>query len=419
MENWRVRIPAGEDRLCYAGENQTARLEIRLAGAYSGDWSWTWEVTGPGNYCNIIALRRDGEALKADILASYGLPQGTLHGQIVAKNGDGAVKKSNIFYLTVEPAVNAPGQYPPQVPSAMEQALSELEELSAHPPCPGENGYWMTWDLDAHGYAESDIPLPEVDVGPPGPPGAAATVTVGTTATGEPGTQAQVTNSGTGSAAVLDFVIPRGAAVAQGPHGPAGPEGPAGPQGPKGDQGEQGPQGAAGAPGQDGLGVPAPSAGDAGRVPVVNGEGTGYELAEIAGSGTELIRDVTLQEAVVSITEDLGGDYEYLEVYFDAPKAEGNATNNNPVYLNPVGKPGYRMGVGNISIYGPVVRVTQIFVMENAWASTCIGAAATTGNANKTDFSSLSSVVMIPNTSGESDMIPAGTHYIIKGRKTL
>ena len=43
-----------------------------------------------------------------------------------------------------------------------------------------------------------------------GPPGAAATVTVGTVTTGEPGTDAIVTNRGTESAAVLDFTIPKG-----------------------------------------------------------------------------------------------------------------------------------------------------------------------------------------------------------------
>jgi hypothetical protein len=46
--------------------------------------------------------------------------------------------------------------------------------------------------------------------GPQGNPGTAATVEVGTTTTGEPGTNAAVTNSGTSSAAVLDFVIPKG-----------------------------------------------------------------------------------------------------------------------------------------------------------------------------------------------------------------
>lgn len=46
--------------------------------------------------------------------------------------------------------------------------------------------------------------------GAKGDPGAAATVKVGTVTTGEPGTDAIVTNSGTESAAVLDFTIPRG-----------------------------------------------------------------------------------------------------------------------------------------------------------------------------------------------------------------
>ena len=47
--------------------------------------------------------------------------------------------------------------------------------------------------------------------GQQGQPGAAATVTVGDTTTGAAGTSASVTNSGTSSAAVLDFVIPKGA----------------------------------------------------------------------------------------------------------------------------------------------------------------------------------------------------------------
>lgn len=46
--------------------------------------------------------------------------------------------------------------------------------------------------------------------GPQGPAGQAATIQVGTVTTGEPGTNASVTNSGTSSAAVFDFVIPRG-----------------------------------------------------------------------------------------------------------------------------------------------------------------------------------------------------------------
>jgi hypothetical protein len=47
-----------------------------------------------------------------------------------------------------------------------------------------------------------------------GPTGSAATVAVGTTTTGAAGSSAAVTNSGTSSAAVLNFTIPQGAAGA-------------------------------------------------------------------------------------------------------------------------------------------------------------------------------------------------------------
>lgn len=55
--------------------------------------------------------------------------------------------------------------------------------------------------------------------------GSAATIQVGTTTTGEPGTDAQVTNSGTSSAAVFDFVIPRGAKGEKGDTGASGQDG--------------------------------------------------------------------------------------------------------------------------------------------------------------------------------------------------
>lgn len=55
--------------------------------------------------------------------------------------------------------------------------------------------------------------------GEQGIPGQAATVQVGQVTTGQPGSQAAVTNSGTESAAVLNFTIPQGAQGQQGPIG--------------------------------------------------------------------------------------------------------------------------------------------------------------------------------------------------------
>lgn len=67
--------------------------------------------------------------------------------------------------------------------------------------------------------------------GPAGPAGTAATVSVGTVNVGPAGTPATVTNSGTTSAAVLNFTIPAGTV------GPAGTPGAPGAQGVAGQRG--------------------------------------------------------------------------------------------------------------------------------------------------------------------------------------
>lgn len=77
--------------------------------------------------------------------------------------------------------------------------------------------------------------------GDKGDTGDTATVDVGTTTTGNAGTDASVTNSGSTSAAIFDFVIPRG------------DKGETGSQGIQGIQGIQGATGATGAAGSDGA----------------------------------------------------------------------------------------------------------------------------------------------------------------------
>ena len=67
--------------------------------------------------------------------------------------------------------------------------------------------------------------------GTPGTPGAAATVDVGVTNTGAPGSYASVNNSGTTSDAVFNFTIPAGTTGAQGPTGTTGATGPGVPTG--------------------------------------------------------------------------------------------------------------------------------------------------------------------------------------------
>ena len=66
----------------------------------------------------------------------------------------------------------------------------------------GSVGPWTDWKLTVAGRTGDD--------GPPGNDGTAATIAVGTTTTGAAGSSASVTNSGSSSAAVINFTIPRG-----------------------------------------------------------------------------------------------------------------------------------------------------------------------------------------------------------------
>lgn len=78
-----------------------------------------------------------------------------------------------------------------------EDWLLSLRGEKGPAPVIGENGNWLV------GGEDTGMPSR-------GAAGTAATVEVGTVTTGQPGTKAEVKNSGTGSHAVLDFVIPQG-----------------------------------------------------------------------------------------------------------------------------------------------------------------------------------------------------------------
>src|SRR5574344_1377552 len=88
--------------------------------------------------------------------------------------------------------------------------------------------------------------------GPTGPQGP-ATIDVGTTTTGDPGTSEIVTNSGTMASAVFDFVIPQGPTGATGATGATGLTGATGPTGLTGATGPTGLTGATGATGLTGA----------------------------------------------------------------------------------------------------------------------------------------------------------------------
>ncbi|EKS37753.1 hypothetical protein [Afipia clevelandensis] len=86
--------------------------------------------------------------------------------------------------------------------------------LSLETSIPDASGRQLwTYDPTADSYYRLSVQalIDNLPAGPPGDDGAAATITAGSTSTGNAGTSASASNSGTSSAAVLDFSIPRGA----------------------------------------------------------------------------------------------------------------------------------------------------------------------------------------------------------------
>lgn len=134
--------------------------------------------------------------------------------------------------------------------------------------------------------------------GPQGPAGQAATIQIGSVTSGA---APAVTNSGTETNAVLDFVLQQGPAGPQGPKGEPGLQGPEGPQGPKGDTGEQGPAGAKGDPGEQG---PQGPQGDQGPQGPAGPSKQGVAVPNVSGS--EAANAIETLNALLQSLRDAG-----------------------------------------------------------------------------------------------------------------
>ena len=146
-------------------------------------------------------------------------------------------------------------------------------------------------------------------------PGLAATVTVGSTTTGNAGTNASVTNSGTNLAATLDFTIPKGDTGATGATGPAGATGATGPAGATGAAGADstvaGPTGPAGADGKtllNGSGTPSSGTGVDGDfyIDTTNDKIFGPKASGAWGSGTSYLQGATGPAGATGATGPMG-----------------------------------------------------------------------------------------------------------------
>lgn len=248
-------------------DNLVWRLEI--PGAFPEGWSWDLLVQ-VGRHLDVIRLAPTEEGLGVELTAEMLAFAGYYAVQLRGTLGE-QVRHTNVVRAFVPPSLSGDRQWP-VLPTEFSQAEAAIRALYDHPPYPGDGGYWMVWDLETGEYAQSQLPLPPVAVGPQGEKGEKGDQ-------GEPGPQGE-----------------------QGPAGPAGPQGETGPQGPKGDTGDTGPQGEQGETGPAG---PQGLQGPAGEgVPSTDGVPDNYVLtpagwAEPSGGGGlfEILVDDELLEA--------------------------------------------------------------------------------------------------------------------------
>ena len=208
--------------------------ELLVTGDLPEGWAWELLVQAGGSV-NVIALSPREEGVGVTLTAEMLTKAGLYALQLRGGRGE-EVRHTNVIQVVVPTSLVGDGTWP-ELPSEFSQAEERIRALNAHPPIPGDNGYWLLWDLEAEDYAESQLPLPDVSVGPPGPQG-------------EPGPQGPKGEKG--EKGDQGDPGPEGPQGPKGGRGDPGPEGPQGPKGGTGDTGPQGPAGADGAPGQQG-----------------------------------------------------------------------------------------------------------------------------------------------------------------------
>lgn len=210
------------------------------------------------------------------------------------------------------------------------ESADNAQKVASHPPVIGSNGNWELYDKATGKYVDSGKP----SRGEQGPQG-------------EPGPQGiQGEQGATGPTG------PRGERGEQGPQGEQGLPGKDGAQGP---QGKQGPQGPEGKPGKDGLGLPVPTEQDAGKVPMVDAAGTGYELGEVNSGGsvdayTKTESDKrymplaagikpTASGELITLTDSADFALQGLKIYGKSTQ-DGVPTPENPIPIVSVGEGG-------------------------------------------------------------------------------
>lgn len=158
------KISQDERILAFKKDNLTAQMTFTV----DTDDSWTYKLdvrfsvkccTGEELF-NIIDLPMDASRTCTIDVTSAMVPfTGKYTMQLRGISGE-QVYHSDTFEVWVKYSIDPGAVYDP-VPSEFYQIEDNITEINNNPPKPGENGYWLIWDVTTHQYKESAIPLPD------------------------------------------------------------------------------------------------------------------------------------------------------------------------------------------------------------------------------------------------------------------
>ena len=213
--------------------------ELLVTGDLPEGWAWELLVQAGGSV-NVIALAPREEGVGVTLTAEMLTKAGLYALQLRGGRGE-EVRHTNVLQVVVPTSLVGDGTWP-ELPSEFSQAEKRIRELNAHPPIPGEDGFWMIWNPDTGQYEQSEFPLPEG--GGVGSDGGYYTPEVTQTSETTMTVRYVASKSDMPAVEAVEVILPRGE---------RGADGAPGKDGAPGEPGRDGADGAPGMPGKDGF----------------------------------------------------------------------------------------------------------------------------------------------------------------------
>lgn len=130
---------------------------LDLTGELPEGWAWA-ALIAQGEHLDIIELTLNEAGASAALTAAQLSLDGYYTIQIRGTKGD-QVRHTNLVQVFIPRSLSGDANWP-TLPTEFSQAEARITAASAHPPIPGEDGYWQIWDVEAGEYKPSDTPVP-------------------------------------------------------------------------------------------------------------------------------------------------------------------------------------------------------------------------------------------------------------------